>query len=86
MPLLMSQSMVVSAVGNGIAWSSRDDESAEFVKSGSSCSARAMAAKSINETVSDNTWIATTSTLDKASAVALDDPLRKRMSDVNWAI
>ena len=45
-----------------------------------------MTAKSMDETLSDNTWIASTSTLDNASAAALDDPLNQRMSDVNCAI
>ena len=53
---------------------------------GSSCCARAIEAKSMEEMELDEACRVSTSTRDKASAAALDEPLRKRISDVNCAI
>ena len=81
MPVLISQSMVVSDVSTGTGWSWSEDE---LSRSGSSCCARVMATTSTDEVELNGAPRASTSTWDRASAAVLEDPLRKRISDVNW--
>ena len=80
MPVLISQSMVVSDVGTGTGRSWSEDE---LSRSGLSCCARAMATTLTDEVELNGAPRASTSTRERASAAALEDPLRKGISDVN---